>query len=77
MTEEKVYELKCDGKNHRVMVDVVTFIEMPDERFMYDIYGDKDKIKQDVAAFKAKVNPNASVYYDYCCEECKEATSGS
>lgn len=70
-------KLQCNGTEHRVRIDVVTFIEMPDERFLVDLYGNKDKVKQDIQAFKAKVNPNASVYYDYCCEDCKEVVNES
>lgn len=70
-------EQKCNGTEHRVRIDVVTFIEVPDDRFVLDLYGAEDKIKADIAKFKSDVNPRASVYYDYCCNACKEATSGS
>lgn len=69
-------ELSCNGVDHRVRIDVVTFIEVPDDRFVLDLYGKEDKIKHDIELFKAKVNPKASVYYDYCCDKCKEEANG-
>ena len=75
MTNEQP-SISCNGENHRVRIDVVTFIEVPDERFMLDVYGDSGKVSNDVAEFRSKVNPNASVYYEYCCDACKEAVNG-
>lgn len=73
----KIDSPSCNGQEHRVRIDVVTFIEVPDERFMFDVYGDNGKISNEIAEFKAKVNPNASVYYEYCCDACKEAVNGN
>ena len=70
-------KVSCNGTEHRVRIDVVTFIEVPDDRFVLDLYGVEDKIKEDIAKFKSDVNPRASVYYDYCCNACKEVADGS
>jgi hypothetical protein len=63
---------KCDGINHRAEVDVVTFIEQPDQIFRTLIMGDVETIKSKVLEMERDKAPNTSVYIDYCCEACKE-----
>lgn len=66
---------KCDGTNHRIALDVVTFIEMPDEHFRTYITGNVDTVKQAALEFKRQASPSASLYFDYCCKECEEAVN--
>jgi NAD(P)H-flavin reductase len=68
---------KCDGVNHNVTLDVVTFVEIPDEHFRTYIAGDIGMVKSTAAELKAKASPKASLYFDYCCDACKEAVNGS
>lgn len=73
MTTEQVW---CDGTKHRVEMDVVTFIEQPDQVFRSFISGTIDEVKSKIAEINAGKNPNASVFYEYCCDKCKEEANG-
>jgi hypothetical protein len=70
-------ESKCDGVNHRAEVDVVTFIEQPDQIFRTLIMGDVETIRSKVQEMERDKSPNASVYIDYCCDACKEMANES
>jgi hypothetical protein len=66
----------CDGTNHKVEMDVVTFIEQPDQVFRSFITGSLAEIKAKVAEINAGKSPTASVFYEYCCDKCKEESNG-
>lgn len=67
---------KCDGTNHNVILDVVTFVELPDEHFRTYLAGDIGTVKSAADSIKSKASPQASLYFEYCCASCKEAIDG-
>jgi hypothetical protein len=74
MGDDRIY---CDGKQHRVEVDVVTFIEQPDQVFRTLVIGDEEHVRESVAKIKEDKAPSATIFYEYCCDACKEVVSGS
>jgi hypothetical protein len=74
MGDDRIY---CDGKQHRVEVDVVTFIEQPDQVFRTLVVGDEEHVRESVAKIKEDKAPSATIFYEYCCDACKEVVSGS
>jgi hypothetical protein len=63
----------CDGTNHHVKIDFVTFIEHPDEVWRKWATGTVDKIVQEIKNYRDSKAPNVDMFIDYCCEACKEA----
>jgi hypothetical protein len=70
-------ERMCDGTNHRVVVDVVTFIQHVDEHFQYYVTGSKQDVATKIAEINSNKAPSADVWYDYCCDACKEVSNGN
>ena len=70
-------ERMCDGTNHRVVVDVVTFIQHVDEHFQYFVTGSKQDVVSKIAEINSTKAPSTDVWYDYCCDECKEVVNGN
>jgi len=68
---------KCDGVNHKVIVDVVTFISHVDQHFQNYVTGSAADVRKQLKDIAGKKAPSAEIWYDYCCEDCKEATDGS
>ena len=73
MVNERVW---CDGVKHRVMVEVVTFIETPDQHFIHYVEGEAKQVASEVAKLELSKSPGASMYLEYCCDKCKEVTNG-
>ena len=73
MTDDRVW---CEGENHRVEVDVVTFIIQPDQVFRQFVVGTADEIKQRLKEMRDTKSPNADMFVEYCCDKCKEEDNG-
>ena len=73
MTDDRVW---CEGTQHRVEVDVVTFIFQPDEVFRKFVVGTADEVKQQLREIRATKSPNADMFVAYCCDKCKEEENG-
>lgn len=67
---------KCDGINHKVIVDVVTYISHVDEHFQNYISGSIGDVRKQLADIASKKSPSSEIWYDYCCEDCKEVANG-
>jgi len=74
MTNDRIF---CDGKQHRVEVDVVTFIEQPDQVFRTLVVGDEQHVRESVDKIKQDKAPSATIFYEYCCDACKEVVNGN
>jgi len=66
----------CDGINHHVKIDFVTFISHPDEIWRKWATGTVDKIIQEIKDYQANKGPNVDMFIDYCCDKCKEEANG-
>jgi len=68
---------KCDGINHKVIVDVITFVQHIDEHFQNYVTGSLSDVRKELREIAETKSPSADIWYDYCCEDCKEETNGS
>ena len=65
-------EVVCDGVNHHVKLEFVTYYTLPDNVWRKWANGSAEQVKQEVAKLKAETDNDTSVFIDYCCEACKE-----
>lgn len=68
-------DVSCDGVNHHVKVEFVTYYTLPDNVWRKWANGTADQVKEEVAKLKSIAGKDTSVFIDYCCEECKEEES--
>ena len=76
MVDDYVFQpddVTCTGEEHRAMIEVVTFTEVPDSHFSTYINGDIDKVVSEVKKLKESASPGASLYVSWCCKKCEEA----
>jgi hypothetical protein len=65
-------EVSCDGINHHVKMEFVTYYTLPDNVWRKWANGTIEQVKEEVSKLKATVDDDTSVFIDYCCEACKE-----
>jgi len=73
--DELEVEKGCDGINHKVKIDFVTFIEHPDEVWRKVATGTLKDVNRIVQQYMDDKAPNADAFFDYCCDACKEAVN--
>ena len=66
----------CDGVNHHVKVDFITFISHPDSVTRQWVNGTTDTVIKTIKQYQAAKAPDVDMFIDYCCEACKEASNG-
>jgi hypothetical protein len=79
MVNDMVFEpddVGCSGDDHRAMIEVVTFTEVPDSHFSTYVNGNIDKVVGEVKKLKESASPSTSLYVSWCCKQCEEAANG-
>jgi hypothetical protein len=79
MTSDFIFEpddAGCSKDRHRAMVEVVTFLEVPDTHFATYVDGTADDVVKRVREMKESASPSASLYVSWCCKQCEEASNG-
>lgn len=74
MTSDFIFEpddAGCSKDRHRAMVEVVTFLEVPDTHFATYVDGTADEVVKRVKEMKASASPSASLYVSWCCRKCE------
>ena len=69
-------ESGCNKDKHRAMVEVVTFVEVPDAHFATYIDGTIEQVVSKVRDMKQSASPSASLYVSWCCKQCEEVANG-
>jgi uncharacterized alkaline shock family protein YloU len=69
-------KIECDGINHHVKIDFITFVQYPDNVWRRYATGNAEQVKQTVADYKASKESNVDIYVEYCCQACKEEDNG-
>ena len=76
MTDDLKMEKECDGINHSVKIDFVTFITRPDEVWRRVASGNLSEVTGQVNQYKQDKSPEVDMFLEYCCDKCKEAIDG-
>lgn len=77
MSDNYPVEKECDGINHNVKIDFVTFITRPDEVWRRVAVGNLDEVQTQVQQYKQDKSPDVDMFLEYCCDKCKEAVNGN
>ena len=72
-TEELQMEKVCDGINHSVKINYVSFIIRPDEVWRKFAKGNLSEIAGQVNQYKQDKSPAVDMFFEYCCDKCEEA----
>lgn len=65
----------CDGINHHVKVDFITFISHPDHVSRQWVNGTADIVTETIRQYKQTKDPAVDMFIDYCCDACKEESN--
>lgn len=79
MTDEFIFapdEAGCGNGKHRAMIEVVTFVEVPDAHFATYVDGTIEQVVSKVKDMKQSAAPSASLYVSWCCKQCEEGSNG-